>query len=414
MARKLTATILFVDIMDSMEMANYWGTMQYCDFLNEFQETMQRGICLWKEGIKQIKLAGDELAVFYSSNDVTEDATNAIQLANTLKILWYISSTNRTRIKEGKKILDLGVGINTGDVTYERRPVAKELRNLVHRRKTFEGLPISLAKRIENFSREGRFSRIMVGHRTMAELNRFYHHYECQCMGLQRLKGMSQEIPIFELKSCYTLDAEVLAGYKDFDWAIKQLERIRVFDPSNIWLLMTLIDIYRNREKHKKVEQLCREAIAIDRTVADIHHELGVALHEQKKYEDALQHFDDAINLRWDDWSAYIGKAVCLVNLGAWDKCVETCMYAIRNVPPWLKAVFLDDLHFYMAAAYARKDNVRKALANLKKAIHFGGTETLKKLKKDEGENFSSLYDDAEFKRLLARKKRKKNSKSSV
>jgi len=413
MSNKVTATILFVDIMDSMEMANYWDTKKYSDFLNEFQRVMQHGICIWQKGIEQIKFAGDELVVFYCSKDVGEDIINAIQLANTLKIMWYVSKPNRKRVKEGKKILDIGVGINTGDVTYGYRPVVNDLKKFIPRRKTFEGLPISLAKRIESFSRQGRYSRIMVGHRTMAELNKLYHHYECESMGLQRLKGMSQEIPVFELKSCYSLEGEILSEDEGLEWEIKQLERIRVFDPSNIWLLMTLIDIYRNKKNYKRVEKLCREAIAVDDSVSNIHHELGVSLHEQKKYEEALKHFDTAINLRWDCWNSYIGKSICFLNLGSLDKCVETCKYAIDNIPIWLTGHFCDDLHFFMAAACARKGDVKKAIANIEKAIRIGGTETLKKLRNDEGENFCNLYDNADFKRLLEGKLKKHNKKSA-
>ena len=205
MVEKVTSTTLFVDIMDSMEIANYWNTRKYRNFLNEFQRLMQHGICLWKRGIRQIKFAGDELVVFYSSKNIEDDIVNAIQLANTLKIMWYVSEPNRKRIKEGKKILDLGIGINTGDVTYECGPIVKELTKFIQRKKTFEGLPISLAKRIESFSRHGRYSRIMVGNRTRAELDKLYHYYEYETMGLQQFKGMSQKVPVFELKSCYNI-----------------------------------------------------------------------------------------------------------------------------------------------------------------------------------------------------------------
>ena len=168
MANKFTATILFVDIMNSMEIANYWDTRKYNDFLNEFQYAMLRGIWLHKERIRKVRLAGDELVVFYYSKDVSKDIVCAIELANTLKILWYIGVINRKRVREGKKILDLGVGINTGEVINERRPTITELKKLVPRRITIEGLAISLAKRIEGLSRQGQYSRIMIGHRTMA------------------------------------------------------------------------------------------------------------------------------------------------------------------------------------------------------------------------------------------------------
>jgi len=409
MAEKVTATILFVDIIDSMEIANYWDTRKYNNFLNEFQDTMLRGISLHKKGIKKVKLAGDELVVFYCSKDISEDILNAIELANTLKILWYISYSNRKRVREGKKIFDLGVGINTGQVIKEYRPFIKELAKFVSKRKTFEGLPISLAKRIEGFSREGKYSRIMIGHRLMSELDKLFHDYEYESMGLQKFKGMAQRIPVFELKSCYSRDAEILAEYKDLNWAIRQLEHIKVFDPSNIWLLMTLINIYENRKDYKKVERLCREAIAIDDRVANIHVELGASLGEQNKYEEALVHFNKSISLKPNLWGSYIGKSSCLVFLGLYDECIKVCKYANKNIPVYLRKHFTDSFYYNMAAAYARKGNVRKALANIKKAVKIAGKETLKNLKKDKDGDFCNLYENTEFQQIRKGKLKGKN-----
>jgi len=412
MSKKVTATILFVDIMNSMEIANYWNAQKYRDFLNEFQRLMQHGICLWKRGIKQIKFAGDEIIVFYSSKNIEDDIVNAIQLANTLKIMWYVSEPNRKRIKEGKKFLDLGIGINTGDVTYEFRPVVNELKKLISKRKTFEGLPISVAKRIESFSRKGRYSRIMVGQQIIAELNKTYHWYEYESMGLQRFKGMSQEIPVFELKSCYIPEAEIFEDSREFDWEIKQLEYVKTFEPSNIWLLMTLIDIYSHKKNYKKVEKFCREAIAVDNSVSNIHHELGEALKEQKKYDEALEHFDKAIFFRWDSWHSYIGKTECLILLGRQDECIKICKYAISNIPNWIAEIFKDALYYNIAAAYARKGNVNKALANIKKAVKIGGKDTLKYLMKDKDKDFCNLYENTEFKRLREGTRDKEDKKS--
>lgn len=408
MGHKVTATILFADIMDSMEIANYWDTIKYNNFLNEFQRLMQHGISIWRKGIKQIKLAGDELVVFYCSKDVTEDIINSIALANTLKLMWYAGKINRKRVNEGKKILDLGIGINTGHVTYEYRPVVKDLKRHIRKRKTFEGLPISLAKRIESFSREGRYSRIMLGHQTIAELNKTYHWYEYEPMGLQRFKGMSQEVPVFELKSCYTLEAEIFGESKEFEWRIKQLERIKVFDPSNIWLLMTLIDIYGFKKNYKKVEKFCREAIAIEDSVSNIHNELGDALKDQKKYKEALAEYNKAINLRWDFWSSYTGKSECLIFLGQYDECIKTCAYAISNIPARLVKHFGIELYYNMAAAYARKRNKRKALTNIKKALKLGGREIIKALKKDRDKDFCSLYKIPEFQQIRKGKQKTK------
>jgi tetratricopeptide (TPR) repeat protein len=402
MSKKVTATILFVDIMDSMELANYWSDKKYNDFLNEFQWMMLAQIELvGKGGITDVKIVGDELAVFYSSEDIAADIVRAINLANELKIRWYSSDTNLKRIKEGKKIIDLGVGINTGSVILDQRPFRKNLGNLVCRRKTFEGLAISMAKRIEGLSREGKYSRIIVGHRTMAELGKLYHDYEFEFMGLHKFKGLSQSIPVFELKSCYSFQAEVLAEYKNLNWAIQQLERTKVYDPTNIWLLMTLIDVYGNKKDYRKVEELCREAIIVDDSVSNIYYELGSSLEEQRKYEDALDSFEKSIKLKWNDWYSHIRKSACQIFLGRYDECIKTCEYAIKSLPVGLKKRFGETFHYNMAAAYARKGDDNKALANIRRAVEYGGKVVIKYLKKDKDGDFCSLYENPQFQKIL-------------
>jgi class 3 adenylate cyclase len=403
MTKTIDATILFVDVMDSMEIANYWDTKKYRNFLNEFQETMQDGICLHKDGIKDFKIAGDETVVFYSSKDIGKDIVNAVCLANTLKILWYTRPTNRRRISDGKKVLDLGIGINTGKITYGEMPVYNELKKFIKRKKTFEGLPISLAKRIEGFSRDGRYSRIMVGPRTMTELNKQHHAYECEFMGLQKFKGMSQETPVFELKSCYSTDAAILGGDKGFDWAIKQLERIKVFDPSNIWLLMTLIDIYCYKKNYKKVEIYCKEAVGIDDKVRNILFELASSLEEQKKYDEAIFYCDKGINSWMDYTGFYMIKAACLIFLERYDDAIKTCINGINNFPKECticRRTYGSALYYNIAAAHARKGDRARALANIRTAIKYGGRELIEILKKDKDGDFCNLYGDNEFKQL--------------
>lgn len=220
-------------------------------------------------------------------------------------------------------------------------------------------------------------------------------------MGLHKFKGMSQSIPIFELKSCHSFWATIWAEHKDLDWAIKQLERTRVYDPTNIWLLMNLIDVYSNKKDYKKVEELCREAIVVDDSVSNIHYELGSSLEEQRKYEEALACFERAIKLKWNDWHSYSSKSGCLIFLGRYDECIKTCEYAIISLPIGLRGHFSWCFHYNMAAAYARMGDDDKALENIKKAVGYGGKETIKSLKRDKDGDFCNLYENPQFKKIL-------------
>lgn len=331
----VNATILFVDIVDSTELANYWDLKKYNDFLNEFQERMLAGISLWRSGIKKVEIAGDELLVLYHSGDTKADIVNAIVLAVNLKIMWYASRTNKNRVKDGKTILDLGIGINTGKVVSDNRPFKSTIKRLIPKRKSIEGFAISLAKRIETFSRHGKYSKIMLGHNLVAEFNKLYHNYEFEYMGMQKLKGLTQEVPIFELKSCYTESAEIIAKYPYLSEIIKQLELIRDADPSNIWLYMVLINIYAHKKNYKRVEQLCKEATAIDNNVANIHYELATVLNKQKRYGESILYSDKAINLRPDLWDIYDEKITSLIFLGSYDECIQTCKYILDHAPEW-------------------------------------------------------------------------------
>ena len=57
-------------------------------------------------------------------------------------------------------------------------------------------------------------------------------------------------------------------------------------------------------------------------------------------------------------------------------------------------------LYYNMAAAYARKNNFSKALANLKKAVRIGGRKVIEDLKKDEDKDFCNLYENSEFQQI--------------
>jgi tetratricopeptide (TPR) repeat protein len=215
------------------------------------------------------------------------------------------------------------------------------------------------------------------------------------------------------LKSCYSFEAEVLAGFKDLAWAIKQLENIKVFDPRNIWLLMTLIDIYTNKKDYKKVESNCREAIAVDDSVAKVHVALGISLAEQKQYAESLIEFDKAISIQPNLWGSYIGKTSSLIFLGKFDECIRTCTYAIERIPNYLRERFCDYLYYNMAAAYARKGSVKEALENLKKAVKIGGKETLASLRKDKDGDFCLLYENTAFKRIREAKLKRPEKKKA-
>ncbi len=210
------ATILFLDIMNSSEYANVLSVEEYFQtFLKEFQETVLRTTALYfsheSSGIYNssnyyVDIAGDEARIFLFSDNRGLDVQTALNLAVLIKMSWLTGNFNRVRINHRKPPEDLGVGINSG---YLYR---KENGKL-------EGFAINLAKRIENHSRLGHSSKIMIHKISRTILDSYIkdadinmcitiqcqsiylpQHYFYEFTGNIELKGIAQPIPMYEVQ----------------------------------------------------------------------------------------------------------------------------------------------------------------------------------------------------------------------
>jgi predicted Zn-dependent protease len=173
--------------------------------------------------------------------------------------------------------------------------------------------------------------------------------------------------------------------------AIKQLEDLQKLYPDNTAILFFMM--YLEAEHGHNEEALRDCEILIQKQPDDPLNYVGKGqvLTELKRYQEAYEAFDKATSLdpkRFDVWSM---KAGVLSKLGRFDDAIAASNKAMELAPG-------RPVNYYNRACYyCLKGEKENALADLKKAI-----ELNPKFKKSArlDEDFKSLYEDADFRKL--------------
>ncbi len=252
MAKKSNTIItsVFVDIEDSTGISNYLEKEEYKKFLSEFHKTIQ-AVLKSREGKKwQVitgelnhKFMGDEFIAFFPHAEVGKGVfESALQFAATLKFEWYFSKYNQDRLWGDKEHIELNIGINTGDISLMEYPILSGKSGT--KKFSYEGFPITLAKRIQSVAEESQSSRIVVA-------DRFYREYSSvagrefsfQYMGRRSFKGIAQRF------SCYEWLGSNLSTYLNFgekkDGQVeKTLKALYDKNPHNPWYASLLAHYY--------------------------------------------------------------------------------------------------------------------------------------------------------------------------
>jgi len=118
----------------------------------------------------------------------------------------------------------------------------------------------------------------------------------------------------------------------------------------------------------------------------------GIMLGKLERYEDELKAYDKAIELNLDYGDAWINKSATLDKLRRYDEALKACDKAIKLKPCQALA------WYNRACTYALIGDKENALKDLAKAIKLD-----KKFKEDAktDEDFKSLWDDPDFKKLV-------------
>lgn len=244
--------VMFVDIIGASEVSNHKSPEEYAGFVSDFQKTFtsvcQKYIQHWYAEYAQadyhITARGDEgLLMFYlpdSMGDVSTEVDCAVSIALELKRQWLWSEENKKRIEEhGLLPIGLGIGIHAGKTFLHGQKGKNE--------KKPEGYAINLAKRVEGFSRNGRFTNIFLSEAAYGCLNNLADEVTYLAGSPETItpKGISRDIRVYEIKhhflpsdwtelSAVRKRSRSLLDPKSID--LETLERALELNPTNLWL----------------------------------------------------------------------------------------------------------------------------------------------------------------------------------
>jgi adenylate cyclase len=201
------ATILFSDIRGFTTLTEELGAQGTVALLNEYFTIMVE--CISRQGGMLDKFIGDAImAIFGTPLPHEDDADRAIRAA--IAMLSDLRTYNETRLAFGRKPIDMGVGLNTGQIVSGNIGSPKRMDY------TVIGDGVNLASRLEGACKEYG-ARILVSEDT---LDRARGTYRMREMDRVIVKGKTQPVAVYEVLDYHT-DAtfpnlvDVLGHFRD-------------------------------------------------------------------------------------------------------------------------------------------------------------------------------------------------------
>lgn len=189
--RSTNATVLFSDIRSFTTMTEELGAQGTVSFLNEYFTIMVE--CIQKEEGMLDKFIGDAImAAFGIPMPHDDDEDRGVRTA--IAMLTGMFEWNKKREAEGKKPVDMGVGLNTGLVVTGNIGSPKRMDY------TMIGDGVNLASRLESACKQY-FARILISENTYKKLKGDYIIRE---IDKAVVKGKTEAVSIYEVLDCYT------------------------------------------------------------------------------------------------------------------------------------------------------------------------------------------------------------------
>jgi len=336
--------IMFVDIMGASEVSNHKSLKQYWEFVNKFQDLFRR-VCDKQIGelyegedfdfIQHTERGDEGLLMFYRPTDqagISADIDTAIQIALELKREWLCMEENSERIiRSGLLPVNLAVGIHVGRTYLEKKSKTETNRGGW----LPEGYAINLAKRVESYSRQGRFTHIFLSEAAHGHLNSLPDEklYLFDSPQVFSPKGISRDIRVYEVKHHYlpsdwkeqsTSTSKRSKALLDPSCVnLEVLEKALQINPTNLWLVeefirsSMLLEYIGMRPEDRDDAGFLRKAFETASDVATrlthsdqrdagalfiqglIEGERGYYETERDRYDDAIKYTDQLAEAYW-------------------------------------------------------------------------------------------------------------------
>lgn len=197
--KKQRLTVMFSDLRGFTTFSEKLDPQQLSEFLNIYFTKMTDEVFKAKGTLD--KFIGDAVMAFFGAPlTYKNNAENACRCA--LNSLLRLSELNIEFQKQGYPLLDMGIGLNTGDMSVGNMG-SSTLQNY-----TVLGDSVNLAARLEGLNKDYG-THILIGSDTYEEVKNIF---VCRELDLVRVKGKKEATPIYELIS------EKLTSEQDQNW----------------------------------------------------------------------------------------------------------------------------------------------------------------------------------------------------
>ena len=235
-------TILFSDVRRFTTISEAIGARETVSMLNEYFTAMV-DVVFNHDGILDKYIGDAIMALFGTPFPTDDDADNAVQVA--VEMMRALSTLNAERGGEGKPLIDIGIGVSTGEV------VAGNIGSPKRMDYTVIGDPVNLAARLESATKQYGCP-ILLSDFTVARLSGDYRLREVDRL---RVKGKRRPVTVYEALGYHTdetfphIDAvlaafdEGLTAYRELAWdsARMAFERAKALAPDDT-LTQTYLD----------------------------------------------------------------------------------------------------------------------------------------------------------------------------
>jgi len=135
--------------------------------------------------------------------------------------------------------------------------------------------------------------------------------------------------------------------------------------------------LYEQGRESEAIEHFV-QALRIKPDCSEAHNNLGFALYKQGRESEAIEHYLQTLRIKPDYWQAHLNLGVALDKQGCTADAIEHYLQAIRIKPDCEKA------HNSLAIALSRKGDIEGAIAHFKKALRINpdNIQVKNKLKK--------------------------------
>lgn len=189
--RSVEASVLFSDVRSFTSLAEELGPQATVTLLNDYFTIMVERI--QEQGGMLDKFIGDAImAAFGLPVAHGDDADRAVQSA--ISMISSLFEWNTERMQDGRRPIDMGIGINTGTV------VAGNIGSPKRMDFTMIGDGVNLASRLESACKQYS-ARILISEYTLGQLNGVYRTREVDHVVV---KGKTQPVGVYEVLDYHT------------------------------------------------------------------------------------------------------------------------------------------------------------------------------------------------------------------